>query len=566
MRPRLRISEASAEERAAVYELRHETYAVELGQYAAQPGQTLPDADEVESVYLVAILGAELVGFVGVTPPHSPRFSVENHLAGHPEKFVRDAQMFEIRALTVRSARRGSLIVAALLYAAFRWVQAHGGSQIVSIGRREVLGMYLRLGMKRMGASLACGEVNYDLIRGDVAAMSLQLQRVEARLQRLQDQIDWDLPMAFPRPAACYHGGAFFDTIGVQFDAMQRIDEVINADVLDAWFPPAPAAEAALRDHLPWLMRTSPPTRAEGLEAVIAEVRGVDPSCVLAGGGSSDLIFLAFNQWLDAGSKVLLLDPTYGEYTHVLEQLIHCKVTSFPLHRSNDYEVDLDELVEQLAGDYDLFIWVNPNSPTGKHVSRPAVEKVLHQVDANTRVWIDETYVEYAGADQSLESFAVNNRNVLVCKSMSKVYALSGLRVAYLCANPHQLEALRQVTPPWAVSLPAQVAATHALREDQYYQARYQQTHELRRELIVGLAVLGLADVVHGVANFVLVQLPPGGRTAAQLVKVCRQRQLFIRDASGMGCTLGPYAVRIAVKDQKTNLRMLAILAEVLAE
>src|SRR6266576_385362 len=63
----------------------------------------------------------------------------------------------------------------------------------------------------------------------------------------------------------------------------------------------------------------------------------------------------------------------------------------------------------------------------------------------------------------------VRSENVIVCKSMSKVYALSGARVAYLCAGPHQLEELRALTPPWVVSLPAQVAAVRALNDPAYY-------------------------------------------------------------------------------------------------
>jgi histidinol-phosphate/aromatic aminotransferase/cobyric acid decarboxylase-like protein len=64
---------------------------------------------------------------------------------------------------------------------------------------------------------------------------------------------------------------------------------------------------------------------------------------------------------------------------------------------------------------------------------------------------------------------AVNSENAFVCKSMSKVCALSGARVAYLCAGTHLLEDLRSVTPPWVVSLPAQVAAVHALIDNEYY-------------------------------------------------------------------------------------------------
>src|SRR5205085_4484533 len=144
---------------------------------------------------------------------------------------------------------------------------------------------------------------------------------------------------------------------------------------------------------------------------------------------------------------------------------------------------------------YDLMVLVNPNSPTGRHISRSHLEDVLRRAPLGTRVWIDETYVEYAGADQSLESFAARSENVIVCKSMSKVYALSGARVAYLCAGAHQLEELRAITPPWVVSLPAQVAAVRALQDPSYYADRYRETAALRQELSLRLTALGLAVV-----------------------------------------------------------------------
>jgi histidinol-phosphate/aromatic aminotransferase/cobyric acid decarboxylase-like protein len=197
-------------------------------------------------------------------------------------------------------------------------------------------------------------------------------------------------------------------------------------------------------------------------------------------------------------------------------------------------------------------------------VPRRELESWLRRVPPTTLVWIDETYVDYVGKDESLECFAATRENVVVCKSMSKVYALSGARAAYLCASPHLLERLRALTPPWAVGLPAQVAAVEALGDEPYYATRYEETRTLRRELALGLRAMA-AEVVPGVANFVLAHLPTGGPSAAEIVERCAARDLFVRDASTMGSHLGPHALRIAVKDRKTSCRMLGILRAVTA-
>src|SRR6185295_17896020 len=104
---------------------------------------------------------------------------------------------------------------------------------------------------------------------------------------------------------------------------------------------------------------------------------------------------------------------------------------------SNQYRVDVSALCDRIRkGRHELVIIVNPNSPTGQHVPREGLESMLKRIPPRTRIWIDETYIEYAGPEQSLEQFAVRRDNVVICKSMSKVYALSGMRVAYLCGNP----------------------------------------------------------------------------------------------------------------------------------
>lgn len=371
-------------------------------------------------------------------------------------------------------------------------------------------------------------------------------------------------PLAARRPPACYHGGAFFEAVGEEFDALERLSTIINADVLDAWFPPAPSVVEAIQDHLPMLLRTSPPTSCAGLVRAIARARGVEPANILAGGGSSDLIFLALTRWLSPASRVLILDPMYGEYAHVLEQVVGCRVDRLMLSRADGYVLDPTRLVERLhTTQYDLVILVNPNSPSGRHVSRAALEYAIDDMPEATRVWIDETYVDFRGSAESLEVVASRRDNIVVCKSMSKAYALSGARVGYLCGSPSTIDTLRGYNPPWAVGLIGQVAAVAALGDPIYYESRWIATHGLRRELASGLSRLGV-DMVPGVANFALGHLAPGGPDATEVVDAAREQGLFLREVGCMGRSLGPHAFRIAVKDAGTNARMLKILAGLL--
>ena len=545
----VRISLATAAQRETIYRLRHEVYARELGQHSQNERGEIHDILDEGNVYLVATVDDAVTGFISLTSPRQGRYSIDKYLQRDRLPIALDDRTWEVRILTVVREHRGTSMAILLMYAAFRWVEAHGGSCIVALGRREIHGLYMQAGLQPLGVTVRSGAVEFVLMSERIDALRRRAERLERLLARLERTTQWDLIVPFRRPAECFHGGAFFDAIGDEFDQLERRRSIINADVLDAWFPPSPRVIAALDEHLPWLLRTSPPLGAEGLVRTIARVRGVDPKCVLPGAGSSDLIYLALREWLRPSSRALILEPMYGEYAHVLEKVIGCRVDRLGLARRDRYDLEPSRL---LAPGYDIIVIVNPNSPTGRHVPREDLEPVIRRISDNTLVWIDETYVDYVDSRQSLERFAVTRENVVVCKSMSKVYALSGARCAYLCAAPHLLERLRSIAPPWSVSLPAQVAAVAALRDEPYYAARYRETTALREELMSALPF----DVVPGVANFLLCHLSD----ARALVARCREQGLFIRDASTMGASLGDSAVRIAVKDRDTNARMLEIL------
>src|SRR5262249_5986977 len=147
---------------------------------------------------------------------------------------------------------------------------------------------------------------------------------------------------------------------------------------------------------------------------------------------------------------------------------------------------------------------------TGQHIPREVLAQVLGGIPRQTRVWIDEAYTDYAGPAESVEAVAAASQNGVVCKSLSKTLALSGARAAYLCAPARIAVDLRSITPPWAISLPAQVATVTALRSLGYYRQRWQETGSLREGLAAGLRGLGLS-VISGAINSVLCRLPDKG-------------------------------------------------------
>ncbi|WP_283138266.1 histidinol-phosphate aminotransferase family protein [Rhizohabitans arisaemae] len=561
----LEIRMATDGDRAWIHRLRHEVYARELGQHPTNEQGVLADALDEANVYLVAAHGGERSGFVSVTPPWAGRYAIDKYLRRDDHGLPGDGGLFEIRILTVEPGRRGSSAAPLLMYAALRWTAAHGGRHVVALGRAGILGMYLAAGLSRTGVPVRSGAVDFELLTGDVAALTEHaVTRYGGMLRTLEPRLRWRLGFPFlPGADGCEHGGASVGALGHRFDTLAAHGDVVPADVLDAWFPPAPGVLDALGRHPDRLARTSPPATADGLIEQVAESRGIPAAAVAVGAGSSDLIFRAFRGLLTPASKVLLLDPAYGEYGHVTERVIGCRADRFPLRRADGWRVDLDRLQDVLRRRYDLVVIVNPNNPTGVHVEPGDLRRILETAPGETRFWIDEAYLEYSGEGRSLESFAVASGNTVVCKSLSKMYALSGLRAAYLAASPGFAAETRRWTPPWALGLPAQIAAVHALRDPGYYATRWSQTHELRAGLAADLRSAGPDLHIHeSTGNFLLLTLPPHGVDAAGLVRACRRRGVYLRDLSALSPAFEGRTVRIAVRDAAANTRIATAVAE----
>ena len=560
------LATADESDMEAIYGLRHDIYAIELGQHRHNDGCRLIDSLDKFNHYVVAKVGDDIAGFISITPPSGGYYSVDKYFDREDIPLPFDDRLFEVRILTVPRRFRGSLTVAALMYGALRWIEASGGVNLVAIGREGLTGLYEKAGFVSQGKRVRSGAVTYELLTGDIASCRRRLEANQRIAERVENSVEWRLDIPMKKPKAAFHGGAFFDAIGADFDDLSNVGNVISADVLDAWFPPSPKAIDALANNLQWTMATSPPTGSEGLVSCIANVRGIDAESVLAGAGSSSLIYGALRHLLNADSKALILEPSYGEYAHILEHVIGCQVDRFYLHKKEGYDVNLARLRSQLSQGYDFVVLVNPNNPTGRHIARDSLIEIISNAFPSTLFWIDETYVDFINSKESLETFAAKSDHVIVCKSMSKAYALSGLRVGYLCGPKPIIEELSHLSPPWAVSLTGQLAAVNALQDPGYYAARYRETHRLRKELADGLRDSGISDVIPGVANYLLAHLPEDGPDASQLIERCKSQNLFLRHASTTAPSLSRKAFRVAVKDADTNQRMLQIIGDVLAE
>jgi len=248
----LRVADAG--ERDGIYRLRHRVFADELGQHQPNQQGVLTDELDGRNVFIAASRAGELLGFVSVTPPGST-YSIDKYVDRSRLPFVVDDGTYEVRLLAVAGERRGGILAMALMYAALRWVESRGGNRVVAVGREEVLPMYRKAGLELLGHRVRSGAVTFELMAASTSHIRANAGVSGETLERLAKVVDWQLDMPFRQPTGAFHGGAFFDAIGVEFDHLERRDGIINADVLDAWFPPRPGRTDGARGE-PRMART----------------------------------------------------------------------------------------------------------------------------------------------------------------------------------------------------------------------------------------------------------------------------------------------------------------------
>ena len=203
IRNKLTIALATAGDRDTVYRLRHDVFARELAQHSENAERRLTDALDEFNIYITASLDDAIAGFISITPPDSS-YAIDKYLSRDELPFQVDNRLYELRLLAVIPPHRGSQVLSALIYAAFRWVEAQGGTRIVAIGRREILDIYLKVGLRALGRQIKSGAVTFELITATTSEVNEQLARYAPLLGRLERSLDWHLGIPFS--GRC-HGG-----------------------------------------------------------------------------------------------------------------------------------------------------------------------------------------------------------------------------------------------------------------------------------------------------------------------------------------------------------------------
>lgn len=309
---------------------------------------------------------------------------------------------------------------------------------------------------------------------------------------------------------------------------------------------PSPKALTALRKNLSRVHRY-PDGGCFYLRQKLAKFLKVAPENLVFGNGSDELLVLAVRALVSAGDEVVIADPTFLIY-EIASLVENARVVKVPM---KDFHYDLDEMKNKVTEKTKLIFIANPDNPVGTYRNVKDLKSFLKAVGRDVVVVLDEAYYEFARSKKDYpESLPWLSEfdNLVVTRTFSKAYGLSGLRVGYAVTSQALAASLNKVREPFNVNLLAQEAAIAAL-DDKAHLKKTQHMVEAGRAFLCGeLKKMGIRTI-DTVTNFILADLK---QDAQGVYEKLLRRGIIVRPMSVWGLST---FIRVTIGKASENKR-----------
>lgn len=293
-----------------------------------------------------------------------------------------------------------------------------------------------------------------------------------------------------------------------------------------------------------------PDSEAIEFRECLAGKLGVSPSSIIAGNGSVELIRLIALAYFGKGDSVLILEPTFGEY-RVACQISGASVVGQWAGEATNFAHRMEETVDLIKRSRPKGIFIcNPNNPTGGYLRRREIEMVL-DASSDSLLVLDEAYLAFVEKRWSSIDL-IERGNLIIVRSMTKDYALAGLRLGYAVARQEIIETLRRAHQPWSVNGVAQRAGVVALDDADSLRHSLQEIRKAKQFLVNELGRLGF-DPLPSETHFFLMKVA----SAKEFRSVLLSQGMLVRDCASFGL---PGYVRIAARTMPECKKLVAVI------
>jgi len=332
----------------------------------------------------------------------------------------------------------------------------------------------------------------------------------------------------------------------------QLIDFSISTNPLGA---PKTALES-IRQHLNLIHHYPDPDPKWLLEALAKSV-GVAPNNVVVGNGSTELIYLFNEVFLENGYEAVIPVPTFSEYKAAIERfggnMVFIKCVS-----ANNFKLNLEELEKSITKKTRIIFLCNPNSPTGWLYEKADILQIIKfAADENVLVFVDEDYTDFVKASKrySMAEYVNEYNNLFVLRSLTKFFGLAGVRIGFGIGSPELVEILKRVIMPWSVNSLAMFATAEAVKDTDFIKRTRFLVSKSRREMQEMFKPITWLKVYPSETNFLLIEIIREDLTSTQLAEGLAKKGLLIRDCEDFD-GLNNRFFRVTVRRPEENRKL----------
>lgn len=314
-------------------------------------------------------------------------------------------------------------------------------------------------------------------------------------------------------------------------------------------YPPSPKVREAILEELGRdgaSLRTYPSASSQKLRDVAAELYGFDPSWVIMANGSDEVLNNLIRACASEGDEIGYIHPSYSYYATLAEIQ---GVTIRPFGLTEDFQIA--GFPEHYQGK--VFFLTTPNAPLGFAFPLDYVELVARACQG--LLVIDEAYVDFS--DVNALDLVRKYDNVAVTRTLSKSYALAGMRLGLAIARPEIIAALDKIRDHYNLDRLAQAACVASLRDQDYFLDSCRRIRETRQWFSEGLAAIGYS-LIPSQTNFIFAS--PPDRNSKRVYDSLYNRKILVRYFSD---PLLAHGLRISIGTREEMERTLAALTEI---
>ena len=338
------------------------------------------------------------------------------------------------------------------------------------------------------------------------------------------------------------------------------VDEIIDFSASINPLGPPKSVLAELPHMGPHIGRY-PNSQSSALKNQLRQILNVKPEAVVVTNGSMELIFL-LPHLLTRDDEVLLVSPCFSEYKRAFE-LAKIVTNSVVVSGENEFVVPAKSIISELQKNPRIkgVVLGHPNNPTGRLWDKKELQELLEFCEREKRFLIvDETFIEFCDPAQSLLGQIETNEFLILIRSMTKFYALPGLRLGYGVMHPKYAKIIDRFRPPWSVNALAQHMGGAALLDEEYAIQSRNNNAKAKQNLFHGLSQMKPLKVFSSDANFILFQLlNEKCITPEQFYLQIIQKGILLRNCGNFAGLDSSY-FRVAVRGDADNQKLLAAL------